>query len=1036
MRTPPRQTGASGQAGQPQRRIGQVPNPLALAYLLAHSPLFEKKAVFVLVPDEADRHAVAVGLNAFTANPPPIVEWTGAFWQLAEIAHRPFARGFLLADQMTLEQPLPGVQAFRRACLRLTVGEELPPKTLKHFLAVSGYEPETTANAPGRFAARGEVVDINDGRPEPLRVAYDGNRIERLERFDLASGKPVATTDDLLLAPLHLGGRSALVDHLASWPGLEAVVYEPEAEPALGLATTTVGVLPEAGGDNAGLQETKAYHLRQAVLTADATAATRVVVFTDQPKKVAGLLQSEGATVGAEMIAEPLAGRGFVDPATGLLALTDQAIGLGEDRKSRQSKRVKQAMIQSLKPGDYVVHLYHGIARFRGMSVMHVNDLDREYFVLEYAGNDKIYVPVELSDRIDKYVGEEHPRLHGLADASWTEAVSRVRAQTLELARGLLDLYARRTVARAPQFPAHPEESELQRRCPFTLTDDQTQALADIFADLAQDQPMDRLLCGDVGFGKTEVALRAAYRAVLSGYQVAVLAPTTVLAQQHFDTFQSRLEGFGVHVGMLSRMRTSKQQAATAAAISAGRADIVVGTHRLLSRDIHFKRLGLIILDEEQRFGVAAKEALKRLRTTAHVLSMTATPIPRTLHLSLSGVRQISTILTPPKLRRAVKTVIQPLSSATIQEAVETELARGGQTYYIYNRVQSIERRRRELQALLPTARISIAHGQMNPEELAGVMHRFDIGEVDLLLATTIVENGLDIPNANTLIVENASQFGLSELYQLKGRVGRSDRQGYAYFLYTEQVPDADAKKRFLALQEAEALGSGFELAMKDMEIRGVGNMLGKEQHGHAIRIGLHLYVRLLNQAVREMEGAETELERDIPVDLPLEARLPEEFLPNEADRIQLYQGLATIRDRFELLERRNQYEATGQFGRPGQLHPAVSGLFDLLEIRLLAGHSPLLAIDTTYPNAQNQLASPRLTLTSQQPFAHLPLEWERLPQRRDSAYKARASLAELGSDWPKKLKYLIGTLGSGAQDVNKGKADQAMRDSGSSHGA
>lgn len=997
-------------------RVGQVPNALAAAHFLATTPLLAKKAVFVITETRSESLLLAKALPLFGANTrikdeASVHEHTLAVWNEHAFQLAALRRGVWItadADQVA-ESRTPSPTTFEKQQLQLHVGIELPPQSLKEWLTRNGYEPETTANAPGRWAGRGEIVDIHT--TQPLRIQYDGDTIESIRSFDLLSGTSSEQFDSVLLPPLNASGRSSLLDHLPEDGVIVHLYRDPLNTEDSRHAQIVIEpvALPASAADsfNAKYTETKAYHLRTEELRADAQAASQVIALTTHTEKLAGLLGDSIALTAHEL---STSARGFEHKETGLLVLTDTAVGFAEEDRKRQSNKVQQAMIQSLRPGDYVVHMYHGVARFNRMETMHINEMDREYFVLEFAGTDKIYLPVELAERIDKYVGDEKPQLSKLSTAQWHEVVRRVKEQTLELARELLDLYARRQIATAAQMVNQEEESELQARCAYELTPDQYDALSNIYADMAKDEPMDRLLCGDVGFGKTEVAIRAAYRAVLNGYQVAVLVPTTVLAQQHYDTFHERLSELGVQVASLSRLRTSREQKATLERVAAGQVDVVVGTHRLLSRDVHFKRLGFIVIDEEQRFGVAAKEKLKRLRTNAHVLSMTATPIPRTLHMSIAGLRDISTILTPPQQRKSVKTVITPMDREIIVEAVQREMERGGQSYYIYNRVRGIEFKRRELQELLPKARIGVAHGQMAPEELADVMHAFDTGELDILLATTIVENGIDIPTANTLVVEKASMFGLAELYQLKGRVGRSDRQGFAYFFYEEDSLQGDVRQRFIALQEAERLGSGFELAMKDMEIRGVGNMLGKEQHGHAVKIGLNLYLRLLNQALRELEGEEIETERDIPIDLPLEARIPESLLPDQEERILLYQQLANIRDIQTLHEKRLQYSKDDRFGSGGvvgELHPNLAALFDLLEIKLLASKSSLLSIDTTYPNDVNRLDSVRITVNSDAVIQNLAVEWERVATR-DMVDKVRSTLAELGDNWVEKLKHLI----------------------------
>lgn len=982
--------------------IGRIPNTLALAHFLATAPLFAEKRLFVLMEHEKDRHTMA---QAFLQ--PIVLEWIGRQIDLPRIQQSP---QYIIADQRTLEEALhPSVHAFKDARKSVSTGERVQLEELKTWLTHAGYEREATANTFGRWASRGDVLDIHTHLP--FRITFDGTRVESIVSFDLETGATLVPIASLILPPLNLHGRTSLIDHLPQ-DTLIVLFHQPALTdtPCAQVIIEPFSVSPKR---DAAYRAAKSYHRRYEEAQQDAKGKT-LYLFTAHAEKMRELFAQRFKDASAALThihSLTQSDDGFVNEEAGVIALTDRSLGMEEERKRTQTRKLSQAMIQSLQKGDHVVHLFHGIAKFMGTTVMHVNGFDREYFVLEYAERDKIYVPVELTERIDKYIGSPNPQLHTLSNASWHEVVKRITQETLELARELLDLYAKRSASTAMRMEEHSEERALHDACPFTLTHDQQEAIGDVFHDMQQEKPMDRLLCGDVGFGKTEVALRAAFRAVLNGYQVAVLAPTTVLTQQHFDTFCTRLEKYGVGVRALSRFEDAATQRGALRALAEGSTDIVVGTHRLLSRDVQFKHLGLIIVDEEQRFGVKSKERLTQMRKNAHVLTMTATPIPRTLHLSLSGVREISTILTPPNERKPVQLTIQQLDNTRIQEAITHELERGGQTYYIYNRVQSIQLRKQQLQVLVPHARIAVGHGQLDAKELSIIMHRFDVGEIDVLLATTIVENGLDIPNANTLIVENASQFGLGELYQLKGRVGRSTLQGYAYFFYTEQEIDVDAKKRFIALQESEHLGAGFELAMKDMEIRGVGNMLGKEQHGHAMKIGLNLYVRLLNTAVQSLEGVETETERDIPIDLPLEARIPEEYLPHDADRILLYQQLASIRDLEELLRRRDALAQQHRDAGREVLHPALTGLFDLLEIKLHAAHSSLLSINTAYPTPENKLASPRITLTADRAFpTELPTVWEPV-WTKTTVYKVRATIAELGAQWPEALKATLRML-------------------------
>ena len=529
--------------------------------------------------------------------------------------------------------------------------------------------------------------------------------------------------------------------------------------------------------------------------------------------------------------------------------------------KKRQPRRIFQegkrvTVLEDLKTGDYVVHINHGIGKYQGIEKLTVGEAERDYLVIRYAGEDKLYVPTDQAGLLQKYVGQEGqaPKLSKLGGNEWNRIKSRVRTAVKDLAEDLLALYAARQSLPGYVFSADsPWQMDFEEAFPFEETPDQLRAISEVKTDMEKPRPMDRLLCGDVGYGKTEVAIRAAFKAVTDGKQAAVLVPTTVLAQQHFNTFRERFEGFAVNVAVLSRFRTPREQKAILRDIKSGKTDIVIGTHRLLSNDVKFKDLGLLIVDEEQRFGVVHKEKLKKLRKTVDVLTLTATPIPRTLHMSLVGVRDMSIIETPPEDRYPVQTYVVEYSPQLVREAIRRELARGGQVYYVHNRVENIEKVAAQVQEMVPEAQVGVGHGKMPEELLEKVMLDFIEGKIDVLVCTTIIESGLDITNVNTLIVDEADKLGLSQLYQLRGRVGRSNRIAYAYLTYNkDKVLSEVAEKRLNAIREFTELGSGFKIAMRDLEIRGAGNLLGAEQHGHVAAVGFDLYCRMLEEAVRE----------------------------------------------------------------------------------------------------------------------------------------------------------------------------------------
>ncbi|HJZ45570.1 MAG TPA: transcription-repair coupling factor, partial [Roseiflexaceae bacterium] len=671
-------------------------------------------------------------------------------------------------------------------------------------------------------------------------------------------------------------------------------------------------------------------------------------------------------------------------------------------RKRDRSAEERAAFLRGLTVGDYVVHIEHGIAVYDGLIRRTVGKIEREYLNLRYADGDRLYVPVDQIDRVSRYIGagEAAPQLTRLGTQEWERAKRKARAAVQELANDLLELYAQRQLTQGYAFSPDSEwQRELEDAFPYVETPDQLNALADVKHDMEQIQPMDRLICGDVGFGKTEVALRAAFKAAQDGKQVAVLVPTTVLAQQHFDTFTRRMAAFPVKIDMISRFRSPKEQDAIVQKLARGEIDVIIGTHRLLSKDIHFKDLGLLVVDEEQRFGVRHKERIKQMRANVDVLTLTATPIPRTLHMALAGIRDLSVIDTPPEDRVPIKTYVVPYEEQLVRESILREMDRGGQVYFVHNRVQSIYHVADKLRQLVPEAEIGVGHGQLEEHQLERVMLDFFSGKDDVLVSTTIIESGLDVPNANTLIIDDATNFGLAQLYQLRGRVGRSAQRAYAYLFYKgDHRMTAEAQERLQAIQEATELGAGFRIAMRDLEIRGAGNLLGAEQSGHIAAVGFDLYSRLLEQAVKtlkaqlvatnyrtttedgrrktedriisqESEVGEAVIERPsssvlrppsrkqppvkvdekvliaplVTLDLPLDAYLPAEYIPDDRVRLSVYQHMAEAQTPRAVRELRQ--ELRDRFGEPPE--PAMN-LLTWLQIKSQALNAGVNSIVTT----------------------------------------------------------------------------------------
>ncbi|HEY4869074.1 MAG TPA: transcription-repair coupling factor, partial [Candidatus Dormibacteraeota bacterium] len=617
-------------------------------------------------------------------------------------------------------------------------------------------------------------------------------------------------------------------------------------------------------------------------------------------------------------------------------------------RRAATGTAAREAFALEFAPGDLVVHRDHGIGRFLEMrSVAADAGSDHEYMVLEYADSDRLFVPVEHLDRVDRYVGgiDSHPALSRLGSGEWERTKRRVKERTEEVARELLTLYSRREAAHGHAYAADGAwQQELEASFPYEETPDQIMVMEEIKRDMEASRPMDRVVCGDVGFGKTELALRAAFKAAVEGRQVAMLVPTTVLCQQHFLTFTERLAPFPVTVHQLSRFCTDDEIANTLAGLRSGAADIVIGTHRLLQRDIEFRNLGLVIIDEEQRFGVLQKERFKELRVAVDMLSLSATPIPRTLHMSLAGIRDLSVIQTPPEERQPIKTYVTAREESLVREVVSREMARTGQVFYVHNRVQSIEAEADRLRTLVPEARVEVAHGQMPEGALASVMRRFMEGSIDVLVCTTIIESGLDIPNANTIVVNDSHRLGLAQLYQLRGRVGRAGQRAYSYLLYPPLRSLTErADKRLDVIADLQDLGSGFKLAMRDLEIRGAGNLLGEEQHGEIAAVGLELYNHLLGQAVTALQGKPiVESPAQVTILLPIAAYLPAEYVSDERLRLRCYQELAACSTESELDQR-----ARGLVDRFGPMPATTDALIYSLRVRLLAAGAGALAVET-----------------------------------------------------------------------------------------
>ena len=937
----------------------------------------------------------------------------------------------ILADISTLKDKLPSINNGQEHQLAIQVGQQLSPAKLSQQLVSFDYDFSTHASETGYFARRGGVMDIFPVNVDsPLRLDWQDNSINKIQTFNPVNKRVQEDLGQITIIAKQFNARNGQVPFSSYFDAVNdpIIIHQDINESSsipLGWSQFDKKLAKhqriifrnfDQSVNNLSFEPSPLFHRDYDKLARELKDYTKrgwqIKLVTQKKKEIQDLITSKEIP-DTSIIYWPYENSlsGFKNKKGKILILSDHDIfGENQDMQSPR-KRVDQAFIMELKPGDYVVHLDHGIGKFTTMAKNVVESITKEYFILEYAEKDRLYVPVETADKLSKYIGLSHPKLHRLSGGQWYQLTRKVKQEAKVLAQELLRVYAKREMTKIKAFGKETaEEIALANSFPYQETADQARAIADVKSDLEQETPMDRLICGDVGFGKTEVAVRAALKAVMNKTQVALLSPTTILTQQHFDTFQERLKNLNVQVGILSRFESDKEQKDTIVKLKSGLCDIVIGTHRLLSPDVNFKRLGLIIIDEEQRFGVKAKEKLKSLRTQSHVLTLTATPIPRTLNIALSGVRNVSIIETPPEGRLPIETHIEPYSEETVQKEIKRELKRNGQVYYLHNKVETIAFAAKELQKLVPQAKFGIAHGRLPEKDLAKAMRDFDTKKTNILVCSTIIENGLDLPNVNTLIVDNATNFGLAQLYQLRGRIGRGNRQAYAYFFYHRKKLKDNAKKRLHALLEAKKLGSGFQLALRDLEIRGAGNILGKEQHGQVSAIGLSLYTRLLSQAIEELKlGKIQEPIRDILIDIPIESYIPKEFLPEE-ERLLLYQKMAGIMNLDELLElkdtmiRSRTREEQKNF--PGQL----LNLFAILEIRIIAQKTDISHVDTTLITDDQGLKKRRLLIKFLFPLqpAQLAHLLQKNPAWAFTDDSIKIDLDKLGDNWLEEIKKVI----------------------------
>lgn len=884
----------------------------------------------------------------------------------------PRGPAFVVAPIRALLRPLPDPHQMRTSRIVLRVGSTLSPIRLSERLVELGYRRTPVVESPGEFAPRGGIIDVfSSGAEEPFRIEFFGDRIDSIRTFSILDQSSRDNRSEIFVENAKVpeeGGAdgASLIDYLPS----EAVVvlrepgevqqkvrdlegrWQTLVHQIRRFVRLDVHTLPVPGKEGITLRIHSLQRFSGVLsnvggeLTELARSYDRIRIYCAQSgeeERLRELLKDAGVEIPQIEVVRGRLGRGF--------AFEEHRIAFIPNHELFNRYRLRRALKRSavsrsvetlleLNPDDVVVHLEHGIGRFLGMERLERDGRIQEFLALEYADGAKLYVPVANMDLVQKYLGgtETSPPLHRLGGTTWSQAKARAQASVEKLAGEMLRTQALRELELGIAYSRDTEwQRAFEAAFPYEETEDQLEVMRQIKEDMQSARPMDRLICGDVGYGKTELAMRAAFKAATDGRQVAVLAPTTVLAQQHDQTFRERMADYPMAIDVLSRFRTKKEQQNVLERLEAGAVDIVIGTHRLLQNDVRFKDLGLVIIDEEQRFGVEQKERFKRFRATVDVLTLTATPIPRTLHMSLLNIKDISSLATPPQDRLAIRTQVCLWEDRSIREAILRELDRGGQVFFVHNRVYNIDSIAKRLELIVPEAVFGIGHGRMNEEDLERTMLAFLEKKIDVLVSTTIIESGLDIPNANTILVNNADQFGLADLHQLRGRVGRYKNQAFAYFLLPRDRPILpQSKKRLKAIEEFSELGAGFKIALRDLEIRGVGNLLGREQHGHIAAIGYEYYRRMLERTLRRLKTRKVEEERlDTSVDLGLDAYIPERYIPDLSTRVEAYKQIARCGHEKDLEEVRRRLQ--DRFGPPPE---PVQNLVATVRVKILArGH-------------------------------------------------------------------------------------------------
>ncbi len=1023
--------------------ISGVSNETAKAMLLAHLLSFRPKDALLVTNNDESAESLLHWLGFFGESAHelhPVQDEEGRLtpqrlqsFLLFMQPSRETSRVFI-ASRQTWDADFPSFADLSKEKISLKTGQEVDFTEFFESLIERGYSHgQDLYLAPGEYRRIGETLDIFPIQsPHPMRVQFDFEKVTKILSVDTHDlSKTEDAGRELVIFPARFTRQLPLGEQLPE-DSLLVLDDQDDVTPPLSQETLFFTAFP--------ISEEYHKHLRYLSVLKFYTLTDflndvrdklqqewTLIVVTKRIDELEEICKEErityhrhssddhhrdtGGVHGLVLISaneEDLLPHSLQNPDQKCALLTDREIfSLRKAGKQRSVQKLALDFVTSLQPGDYVVHMDHGIGHFEGMTQKTVDDVSREYLELTYAGGDKLFTPVDQADKLSKFVHEEgeEPTLTRLGTVEWKRITEKMRKETKEIAKELLNLYAKRAKSCGHSFGDDTAaQQKFEAAFPYQETPGQMKAVQDLKADMESDHPMDRLICGDVGFGKTEVAMRAAFKAVQGGKQVAVIAPITILADQHYHNFVDRFKGFGTKIEMLSRFRTASEQKRVIEDLRKGKVQIVIGTHRLLQDDVQFFNLGLVVIDEEQRFGVKQKEKFKEMRASVDILTLTATPIPRTLNLGLHKLRDITTITTPPPGRLPIITEVRKYSDELTRQAILAEIKRGGQCFVLHNRVETIDAFADKLRALIPEAKFVVGHGQLKPEQLEERIVAFKEGRFDVLVSSTIIENGIDLPRANTLIVNEAERFGLSQLYQLRGRVGRGKVQAYAYFLYHSQKLKDDAKKRLRAIVEACELGSGFQVAMRDLEIRGAGEILGASQSGSMQTVGVSHYLRLLKNAVEELKGGGKEVEEEevsVEIQLPVEAFIPNFYIPDSEEKISVYQKLAASED--ESILKEFESDLRDEYGEPPR---QVQNLFAVLRLKMACRRGGVNRVKMEENGKDRVIVltlSSRVTAKEIMQLLSINAQWKISGSTLRIAEQALLSKAE-GADWMEEL--------------------------------